>query len=152
MYVLFFDQINQIISNSILEKAGSSSFNIRISADIFSLNVLMDTFFMGAGLGSNRPSGFLAYILSNTGIIGLGLFLYMIFLMFSGYLKYRKYDLFLDLTFSAFTTCFIAKCIAGPDLSTEYFWVFLGVFLVNLNLAEKNYLQKALKNPANVSF
>lgn len=136
-YALFFDQVNQIISRSILEKAGSESFRVRLSADTFSLGVAAETFMLGAGLGSNRPSGFLAYLLSNTGVIGLGLFLYTVFLMISGYLAYRKDDAFLDLTFGTFMTCLVAKCFAGPDLSTEYFWVFLAACLVNLHLAGK---------------
>lgn len=138
VYALFFDQVNQIISRSILEKAGSDSFRVRLAADTFSLHVATETLMLGAGLGSNRPSGFLAYLLSNTGIIGLGLFLSMIVLLGRSYLAHRKEDVFLDLTFGAFTTCLVAKCIAGPDLSTEYFWVFFAAYLINLNLVRRH--------------
>lgn len=138
VYALFFDQVNQIISRSILEKAGSDSFRVRLAADTFSLGVAIETFMLGAGLGSNRPSGFLAYLLSNTGIIGLGLFLFMILMLGRSYLAHRKEDAFLDLTFGAFATCLVAKCIAGPDLSTEYFWVFFAAYLINLNLARRH--------------
>jgi hypothetical protein len=57
-----------------VNKAASLSFVGRISVDVYSLELLARTFGLGTGLGSNRPSSFLAYLLSNVGVIGFALF------------------------------------------------------------------------------
>ena len=136
-YYQFSTAIDEIIYASAIEKTESTSFENRSQADIFSLNILVDTYFLGAGLGSNRPSSFLVYIISNTGIIGFLLSTALLYKIFKVYLKYHKNDPYLDITFAAFLTCIVAKSIAGPDLSTEYLWVFLMILLVNINLAAK---------------
>lgn len=139
VYINFQEEILEIISLATLKKTDTSSFKNRLAVDLFSFNVLLETYFLGAGLGSNRPSSFIVYIISNLGIIGLGLFIYIFYLIIEAYLKYRKHDTYLDVSFTTLIVCLIAKSIVGPDLSTEYFWVFFSTLIVNLNLAGMSY-------------
>lgn len=66
-----FQRVSAIIS----AKTSSSSYSNRGAADLHGLNLLMDSWFLGVGLGSNRTSSLVALLLSNIGIVGTALFL-----------------------------------------------------------------------------
>lgn len=57
-----------------LEKGGSDSAFVRLGADLFALNLTLQTHGLGVGLGSNRPSSFVASLLSQVGVVGFALF------------------------------------------------------------------------------
>lgn len=55
-------------------KVGSSSGSNRDASNWFSLDILGDTYLLGAGLGSSRPSSFLLTLLSTVGVLGTVLY------------------------------------------------------------------------------
>jgi len=62
--------VDAIFDAVLFEKGSSDSSLHRMAADTFALSVLRQTNFLGAGLGSNRPSSFFAFLVSNIGILG----------------------------------------------------------------------------------
>ena len=62
-------------SGLINDKVGSTSYNERTGWDLYSLKLTTDTFGLGVGIGSNRPSTLWPTLLSCTGIIGTALFI-----------------------------------------------------------------------------
>lgn len=56
------------------DKLGSSSYANRTGADGYSLRLVVDTWGLGLGLGSNRPSSLWPMLLSCVGIVGTVLF------------------------------------------------------------------------------
>lgn len=66
--------IRTIILSQTLEKGETSSALARFGADAFAFNLVLKTYGLGVGLGSNRPSSFVAALLSQVGVAGLALF------------------------------------------------------------------------------
>ena len=114
------------------------SLQYRLWADQFSVfEVTKATLFFGAGLGSNRPSSFLAYVVSNTGIPGLLAVGSFFVLLVVSWLRYRR-----SLTPSAVTLCagmstYMLALFAGlPDPSwPPFLWILGGTVLAGLRLA-----------------
>jgi len=72
----------ELVRQQTLGKQNTVSFRNRLWADQFSLStVSRETDLLGAGLGSNRPSSFLAYVVSNLGLPGLISFLGFVLLL-----------------------------------------------------------------------
>jgi hypothetical protein len=63
------------VVDAIVQKTGSSSYSTRTFVDANALHVLVDSWFLGVGAGSNRGSSLLLMILSQVGVIGTLLFL-----------------------------------------------------------------------------
>lgn len=61
--------------SSIGEKGATDSFVYRNNADVRSMSLILETFGLGVGLGSNRPSSLIVMLLSSVGFIGSVLFL-----------------------------------------------------------------------------
>lgn len=117
----FMDFLGSVIS----EKVGSSSFEDRSGADRFSFALTLQTLGVGVGLGSNRPSSFVAALLSQTGVIGFALFTTAVIMMFRGALPVREARPALWVAVSML----IGKIYNGPDLgdSSGLTWITLGV-------------------------
>lgn len=60
----------EIARSAILEKGQSTSFQQRSYADYLALQILVQTYGVGLGLGSHRANSLLLTLLSNTGVIG----------------------------------------------------------------------------------
>jgi hypothetical protein len=67
---LFIPDFHQLLSDILWYKSQSHSGHERHSTILVALDVAAQTYGLGVGLGSNRPSGMLFYILSNVGIPG----------------------------------------------------------------------------------
>lgn len=64
------DVIGHLFEGAITQKAQTSSFTDRIGADLHSYKLLWETWGLGVGWGSSRPSSLLANIVSNAGVLG----------------------------------------------------------------------------------
>jgi hypothetical protein len=72
--LLILPNIRTILLSQTLEKGGSQSAIVRFGADAFAFNLTQQTYGFGVGLGSNRPSSFVAALLSQVGVVGFLLF------------------------------------------------------------------------------
>lgn len=119
--VLYFPVVYSAIVGVADDKVVSSSYANRTAADDFSYGVLWDTYGLGAGLGSNRPSSFLAAALSAVGIVGTLLLAYAIFSMLRRSFAIRE----LRPAAWALVALLVSKVVAGPDLSDPVMWLLL---------------------------
>jgi hypothetical protein len=67
-------EIAYIVQNTILQKSESTSFQQRSFADLMAVQIFVETYGIGIGLGSHKANSLLLTLLSNTGILGVVLF------------------------------------------------------------------------------
>jgi hypothetical protein len=65
-----------IFQSVTVDKSDTISYRDRLTANLQTWRILLDTYFLGAGLGSNRPSGLLHMIISTTGVLGAVMFVW----------------------------------------------------------------------------
>ncbi|WP_216870710.1 hypothetical protein [Modestobacter excelsi] len=113
------------IGQQVADKVASSSYTDRSSADSRGYDILLDTFGLGAGLGSNRASSFLASLLSTVGVFGAVLFAMIVVTLIR-----RSWDVRTARPAAwALVAILICKVVSGPDLSDSsgVLWLSLGV-------------------------
>jgi len=81
--IAFLPNLDRLIQEVLVKKSTSSSARNRAATQWQSLTITGQSFGLGVGLGSNRPSGLLFYVLSDLGFPGLLLFIYCIYMTFS---------------------------------------------------------------------
>lgn len=131
--LLFSPDLLQAVLTTTIEKSESYSFWVRLANEIHSIGVMLQTYGLGVGLGSNRSSGLVPTMLSSVGLIGTGLFASVLFRIgrsFPG--KYARSSL--QMTFWALVTMVISEIVAVPDLNRSVLWVLLMLVLTQLNL------------------
>lgn len=112
-----------LVNSVVAEKVASTSYTSRSGVDIFSIGLLLQTWGLGTGVGSNRPSSMIASVFSCTGLIGgLAYFTFMAVVVVKSW-PYREYRA----TVWAFGATIISKMIAGPAMLDPIPAVFLGV-------------------------
>jgi hypothetical protein len=105
-----------LIINSV-SKGDSMSFINRTAADLFALQLLFRSDWIGVGLGSNRASSLLTTLLSNVGVVGVlafGMFYIKLFVSLPkeyAWLKWGAFALLLNM------------CINIPDVTIPILWV-----------------------------
>jgi hypothetical protein len=119
------------------------------------VDVFVQTWGLGAGLGSNRAMSLVFYVLSNLGLLGTVLFLY---LLVKAYLMARvatrspevSRDLiaFIRASGVAFAANLVGMIVSGAEISGSQFWILLGMLLVGVRQAWllENGLQSDLEN------
>lgn len=110
-----------------VEKTQHVSFSNRITADLFALKLTVETYGVGVGLGSNRPSSFITSILSNLGIVGFILSTSFVLMLIYKAFKIPNQD---KSFLFAFITILIAMSMGIPDLSFPSFWVLLFIIIL----------------------
>lgn len=131
IFVTASSEFRTILDFVLLEKSAGDSFRARFEADIQSLVIMMKTYGFGLGLGSNRPSSFLAFLISNVGIPGLILFL--LFIIGLSRQTLRSAKAMIDPTFYIFALAAVwavwavifAKFFSQPDLSFAPMWIWI---------------------------
>jgi len=116
-------EYNDFFVKTILDKGDTLSAVYRFAADEHSIILLINTFGIGVGLGSNRPSSFITLLLSTLGILGIILISCLIYmqLKLSLNLLIKKYKLipFIYLFISTLFPMFIGI----PDVDFQVLWV-----------------------------
>jgi hypothetical protein len=104
-----------------LEKGGSDSALVRFGADAFAFNLVLQTHGLGVGLGSNRPSSFLASLLSQVGVIGFVLF---VCAAWTTLWPLPKKDRWIGL---AALGLLLSMAFGLPDLSFPFLWILFAL-------------------------
>lgn len=126
---IMFASIPNIIDSVLLSKSEGGSFLTRISSDIFSFNLAQQTAFLGVGLGGNRPSSFLTFLLSNVGGLGLILFVGFVVALLRDRDSSRLPDPIINSLRAALLTFLFGKIVGVPDLSVFFLWVLIAVIV-----------------------
>lgn len=113
------------------DKASSSSYANRSAADAFSVALTWQSYGLGVGVGSNRPSAFYASLLSTTGLLGFTLFGAAALILVGGALRSAEYAP----AGWALLALIVCKMVSGPDLSEPVMWLLLGVCASSIWLA-----------------
>jgi hypothetical protein len=135
--VLFIPDFHQLLSDILWYKSQSHSGQERSSTILVALDVVMQSLGLGVGLGSNRPSGMLFYILSNIGIPGSILIVGLITAtrrvvvramcnLSDSSTKVRSYTK--SAAWALVMYC-VAMCIAGADISSPQLWILWSLLL-----------------------
>lgn len=107
----------------IVEKLASESFSNRGASNENALQVFFDSFGIGVGLGSDRPSSLLFLLLSCVGAAGTVFFLRAMV----GYASVGFQRRVTRPLAWAFFAQAVAQFIANPDLSTPALWFLIGL-------------------------
>jgi hypothetical protein len=126
--------------NSILwQKADSSSGVVRMATVWRALAVMEDTYGFGAGLGSNRAFGTFAYIGSNLGVFGLGVFCYMLVHLADRVVRFIRSSVAgapgrvaIIACGAAFAANLIGIAVSGAEISDPRIWVLWGMVLASV--------------------
>lgn len=127
-----------IIAKAVLGKFESRSFGVRTSADLDALRILVDTWGLGIGLGSNRPSSFVTSLLSTLGLLGTALFVVGLFLIAAATARLGARAHPEKVSVLALMAIVIAKTLSSPDLSTASMWALIALCAASLSVASKN--------------
>lgn len=131
-----------ILTKLTIEKVNSGSFESRTGKDLLAFDILPATYFLGIGAGSHRSGSLMAYVLSNTGLPGIILFLFFLTMLVLLTIN-NKDDKDIAVCSSAFFGFILAKSIAGPGVADDILWFSLILLLASIN---KNYINKKLTN------
>jgi hypothetical protein len=133
---LFIPDMHQLFDEILWYKSQSHSGLERTSTILVALDVVIHTFGLGVGLGSNRPSGMLFYIFSNIGIPGSILFAVLIFATRRIVVRAmeapntsNKIRAYMRGAGWAFAMYCVAMCISGADISSPHLWVLWSLLL-----------------------
>jgi hypothetical protein len=113
------------VETTVNQKVGSASFSERSATNDAALDVFVNTFGFGVGLGSNRASSFVPGLLSTTGIVGTIVFATAVAVLIQRASAVREYRPVIW----AVVTLLVAKVVAGPDLNdtSGVMWISLGL-------------------------
>jgi hypothetical protein len=120
-FLMFIPSLRAILLAQTLEKSASSSALVRFGADAFSLQIALQTYGLGVGLGSNRPSSFFASLLSQVGVVGLVLFIAACVCTLRGLPKEHRWIGIAGLTL------LLAMGFGEPDLSFPALWIMFAL-------------------------
>ena len=123
--LLFVPLLVAFVESVISVKISSSSFYSRTGADQFSYLLTLNTWGFGVGLGSNRPSSFLAALFSCTGVLGVALFTLAVGKLMTAASANSEYHA----TIWALVSVLVCKVVANPDISDNpaFLWISCGV-------------------------
>lgn len=133
----------EVLYEATLGKTSSGSYEHRSASNLYAVDLLRDTWGLGVGLGSNRPSSFLAWLASNVGVVGLILFAAAYAKLLRAASNYarqlppslgRKRALLAALQW-AFCTHVVAKVVSQPDLAFPTFWMWTVLLFVWMKAA-----------------
>ena len=127
---LFIPDFHQLLSDILWYKSQSHSGQERHSTILVALDVAMQSFGLGVGLGSNRPSGMLFYIVSNIGIPGSILIVGLISATRRVVVRTMrapdtsaKIRAYTRSAAWALAMYCVAMCISGADISSPHLWI-----------------------------
>lgn len=140
------DQFVEMITG----KLTSTSGNIRMSANTYSLELILKTFGLGVGLGSHKSSSLIINLLSVIGIPGTILFLMSMYYLFKPIYKLRTMNSYCNFGIMFFLIMFVAQCLSIPDLTFTPLWMCLyyncclNINKISQDVEEKNKKQEEI--------
>jgi hypothetical protein len=133
MGIIFFtiglDSFIFLVNEYLINKSSSLSYKARTTADLHALKLFIDTYGFGVGLGSNRPSSILPYLLSQLGFVGTWLFLVFIYkIMYFTYKSLKNTEYFQY--FFLIPAVLVSQLIAYPDITNSTLWQFIYISII----------------------
>lgn len=136
--------LSKLLRYLTIEKILTPSGQERLQADLHSLDLLLESGGLGVGWGSNRPSSFATYILSNVGIVGFALFVWFSIkcqqivkrissLVPGSWIAILARSLALGIVW-----ILTVAIIAVPDIIFLYWWILIGLLLSISNMSLRN--------------
>jgi hypothetical protein len=132
-FAFLMPDFKQLIADIIWYKGQSHSGQERASTILVALDVTMESWGLGVGLGSNRPSGMLFYILSNIGLPGSILIVYLLFATRRVVTRALSMPVAAGVyvrsaTWASAMYC-VAMCVSGADISSPHLWILWSMVL-----------------------
>lgn len=115
--LILFPSYRETLMTLTVSKGGSSSFINRTAADLYALQLLPQTHWLGVGLGSNRASSLFTTLLSNVGIPGFLAFIVFYVRVFANLSKERSW-----LKWGAFALL-LNMLIGVADVTMPMLWI-----------------------------
>lgn len=132
---LFVPGVDAVVDTLVFDKGSSDSSLHRLASDTFAFTVLEETYYLGAGLGSNRPSSFFTFMISNIGIIGvvlaLAAIIFLIILAGRGKRNEKNSAQLVSLQAAgwALFTMLVSKVLAGAELNFPSMWILICYYI-----------------------
>jgi hypothetical protein len=130
--------IVEVFGNVMISKKDSFSGINRFAADMHSLGLFFQTYGLGVGIGSNRPSSFFAWLSSNLGIFGVIFYISCLAIP----LMHSRQKGWKNIFFIMHISNLICMTISIPDLSWPYLWIFMGLSLVSYKESNESSIQE----------
>ena len=117
--VVGFSAYRESLFSNTMDKTSSGSFLSRILADLYSLQLVVQTHGIGVGLGSNRASSLFTSMVSTVGVLGVCFFAGFCIKLLSGlandngWIRWAAFGVLLNM------------CINIPDVTTPTLWIVL---------------------------
>ena len=128
-----------VLTTVTVTKGETGSFINRTASDLYSLQLLFQTYGIGVGLGSNRTSSFLSTSLSNIGVLGTLAFVVFCYKLVAGLQEH----VWLKWALLAF---FLNMAISIADMTIPLFWCPI-LLALRFSLKEQDRSRKpALQN------
>lgn len=131
--LLFAPDLMDAIASQTVEKGETYSFWVRLANEIHSMELVLETYGLGVGMGSNRSSGLLPTMLSTVGFIGTGLFAWLLYTIGKAF-PGKKGDGGLQFAYWALITMVISEIAAVPDINRPALWALLVLVISQLNV------------------
>jgi hypothetical protein len=84
LVLAFLSGYRNVLTAVTVSKGDSGSFINRTASDLYSVHLLVETYGIGVGLGSNRTSSLVSTLLSNVGLLGTLAYALFCFKLFAG--------------------------------------------------------------------
>lgn len=124
LVVIFFrETFSKYSLDIVIEKLGSDSFANRNASNANAFEVMLQSFGLGVGLGSDRPSSLFFMLISCVGVVGTLLFLRAAL----GYLFFGLASNSVSPVAWALLAQLIAQLVAKPDISMPGLWLLMGI-------------------------
>jgi hypothetical protein len=142
-------ELRDLVNVVLLQKSDGDSFKVRLESDLQGFVILWKTYGLGVGLGSNRPSSFLTFLLSNVGV--LGFLLFVLFLVTLTRLALHNISRLNQDSMNNWAVAaawglwatIVAKISAQPDLSFPPMWIWI-FFLACLCHTDTRFIQQKI--------
>lgn len=132
---LTLSELTYVIEHLTTGKVETNSFESRFTIDVIALQLAVESNFFGVGLGSHRSSSFITFIISNLGLPG---FLMLVYIGLRIFVLPKRFRTSENVILSAAIFGFVlAKSIAGPDLSDDFLWFLVALWVRQICCTER---------------
>lgn len=115
--LIFFIAFQEYFLSYINTKSTSESGNVRSAVNMHILNNILNSYFMGVGLGSERASSLILTMINNLGIILSGFLIYGIYFLLD-----KSNDFSSKLLFICLLCCFFGSFVSMQEITIPILW------------------------------
>jgi hypothetical protein len=133
LVVVLFPSFTSAAFTVTTEKSDTLSFLHRLYSDLTALDIFLNTWGIGVGLGSNRPSSMLMAFLSTVGIVGTILFAFFVIRLVRAF-PGKSAPGTMQWTFWSLIGLLLAQVVAVPDINRPVLWALIVLVTVPLDI------------------